>query len=135
MNPEELIKVGTARQQTFTVEAQHTATHVGSGSVGVLATPWLIAFMEVTARVMLDELLPETHSTVGVRVDVRHLAASALGSTVHTRCEVQAVSGNRVTLSVAAWDSDEVIGEGSHERFVIDRQRFIEGLARKGIHQ
>ena len=111
---------GMFREQTFTVEEQHTASHVGSGTLRVLATPWMIAYMETTARIMLDEALPDTQSSVGVLVNVRHLAPSPQGSRVRVRVEVIDVDKNLVSLSVQAWDEEEQIGKGQHERVVID---------------
>ena len=75
----EILHVGMAREETFVVASEHLAAHVGSGSARVLATPWMIAFMERTARDLLAEALPEGYSSVGVHVNVRHLAPSPAG--------------------------------------------------------
>ncbi|MDH5505665.1 MAG: thioesterase family protein [Anaerolineae bacterium] len=122
------IQPGLSRQQNFDVQEKHTAPHVGSGAMRVLATPWMIAFMEITARILLDEHLPPGHSSVGVLVNVRHLAPSALGSTVQARVAVEQVERSLVTLAVAVWDQDEQIGSGWHERHIIDVQRFLKRL-------
>lgn len=125
MESADYIKPGNTLEQTITVKEEHTAAHVGSGSLRVLATPWMIAFMEKNARIMLDEYLPEGYSTVGTLVNVRHLAPSAVGSAVRVTAEVKSVEGSKVTLEVAAWDGEEQIGSGTHERFVIDVERFL----------
>ena len=125
------IKPGITREQTITVTEEHTAAHVGSGSLRVLATPWMIAFMEKNSRIMLDEYLPEGYSTVGVLVNVRHLAPSAVGSTVRVTAEVKSVEGSKVILEVAAWDGEEQIGSGTHERFVIDVERFLKRVSKE----
>ncbi len=120
MDFEEIFKPGTSMEETFTVEEQHTAMHVGSGSLRVLATPWMIAFMERVARKFMGELLPLGYSSVGVRVDVRHLAPSPVGSRVTARAEVISVDGFRVDFNVEAWDGEEKIGDGLHQRVVIE---------------
>jgi predicted thioesterase len=125
MDVNEYLQAGLSREDTFTIEEKHTAPHVGSGVVRVLGTPCLIAFMEITSRKLLDEHLPEGFSTVGVLVNVRHLAPSAIGSSVHVRVEVQEVDGNKVMLEVDARDGEDVFGKGLHERYVIDVQRFL----------
>jgi len=125
MDVENTLFPGLVSERTFTVLEEHNAAHIGSGAVRVLSTPSMISFMEITARSMLDALLPETHSTVGVRVDVRHLAASPIGTQVRARAELLSVHGNRVTLSIEAWHEDTQIGAGQHERFVIEKERFM----------
>ncbi len=113
------------------VGEQQLASHVGSGSARVLATPWMIAFMERVARDLLAEHLPQGYSSVGARVDVRHLAPTPLGTRVRARAEVIGVKGNRVDFAVQAWDEWEMIGEGSHQRVVIEEARFLRRLAQK----
>ena len=112
MDITEFVQVGMKKEATFTVEEGHTAAHVGSGSVKVLATPIMIAFMERAARDLLEECLPEGYSSVGVHVDVRHLAPTPLGGAVRVVCEVLDVDGRRVAFGVNAWDAQEQIGDG-----------------------
>ena len=132
MEVKDYLHAGLSREEKFEVEEKHTAPHVGSGVVRVLGTPWLIAFMEITARKLLDAHLPEGYSTVGVLVNVRHLAASRLGSLIRTRVAVREVDGNRVMLDVEAWDGEELAGKGEHERYVIDVQRFLKRVEEDG---
>jgi len=131
MDINDMIKPGMTHEETFLVEEQHLAPHVGSGAVRVLATPWMIAFMEITAHRLLAKHLPEGQSSVGTHVDVRHLAATPLGDSVRYRAEVLAVQGIRVQFAVSAWDSQELIGEGKHERAVIDVARFLKRVSAK----
>lgn len=131
MDWEEIIQSGMTLENTYSVEAEHTAAHVGSGSLRVLATPWMIAFMERTARQSLGEHLPEGFSSVGVHIDVRHLAPSPVGSLVRARAEVQSVEGRQVTFLVSARDEHELIGEGTHRRFIIDEARFLKRVEAK----
>ena len=131
MELSEFVQIGMSQEETFTVEEQHTAAHVGSGSSRVLASPWMIAFMERAARKLLGDVLPEGLSSVGVHVDVRHLAPSPVGSQVRARAEVTAVQGSKVDFTIQAWDEHELVGEGTHRRAVIDEARFLSRVASK----
>ena len=125
METKNSISVGINRKETFHVEEEHSAPHVGSGTVRVLATPWMIAFMEISARKMLDEHLPDSHTTVGVHVDVHHLAAAKVGAKVEARVNVSSYEGRRVGLSVKVLEGDRVIGEGRHQRVIVDKEKFL----------
>ena len=132
MDLQKILKPGMTREDTYQVEDEHSAIHVGSGSLRVLATPWMIAFMERTARQLLGEILPKGYSSVGVRVDIRHLAPTPVGSTVKTSAQVTTIDGGKVNFTVSAWDEVEQIGEGQHQRVVIDEARFLRRVAKKG---
>jgi fluoroacetyl-CoA thioesterase len=121
----ECIEVGMKHEVTFQVDEQYTAFHIGSGSLRVLATPSMIGFMERTSHQLLTRCLPEGYSSVGTVVDVRHLAPTPLGWTVRVTSEVVEVEGRKVTLAVEAWDNQEKVGEGRHQRVVIDLNRFL----------
>ncbi|MBV9579557.1 MAG: thioesterase family protein [Chloroflexi bacterium] len=100
------------------------ASAVGSGSLAVLATPWLVALMERAACAAVEGRLDSPgQTTVGVRLDIRHLAASPLGAEVRARAEVTEVDGRRLVFRVAAYDAQEQIGEGVHERAIVDAAR------------
>lgn len=129
MDLTELIQPGITEETEFTVEAQHTASHVGSGSLRVLATPIMISFMEGTSHRLLARRLPEGYSSVGVLVNVRHLAPTPAGSQVRIISRVESVDGLRVTFTVQAWDGSELVGEGLHDRMVIDEARFLRRVA------
>jgi fluoroacetyl-CoA thioesterase len=131
MEVSELIKPGLWREEAFHVEERQAAIHVGSGSARVLATPWMIAFMEQTAHRLLATRLPPGYSSVGVLVNVRHIAPSPVGSPVRVRVEVLEVDGQRVNFMVQAWDPSELIGEGQHQRVVIDEARFLRRVEAK----
>jgi predicted thioesterase len=107
------------------------ATHLGSGSVEAYATPAMVALMEEAAVAAIDPLLPEGQASVGIALDVKHLAATPLGQQVRARAEVIGVSGRRVTFEVKAWDERDLIGEGTHTRYVIDTARFVERMQAK----
>lgn len=131
MDFNEFIHSGMSLELTFLVEEEHTAIHVGSGSSRVLATPWMIAYMERTARILLGDYLPEGYSSVGVRVEVSHLAPTPVGSQVRARVEITAIDGSKVDLTVQAHDEHELVGEGVHRRVVIDEERFLKRVAGK----
>jgi predicted thioesterase len=131
MDLADLFQPGMSGEDTFVVEQQHLALHVGSGSAGVLATPWLIAYLERVAHRLLAERLPTGYSSVGVWLDVRHLAPTPLGSQ-GARAELVEIEGLRVTFTVQAWDETELIGEGKHQRVVIDEARFLRRVGAKG---
>jgi predicted thioesterase len=127
----ENIRLGLVGEKTTTVSQTLLATHLGSGSVEVYATPGMIALMEAAAVAAIDPLLPEGQSSVGVALDVRHLAATPPGEQVRARAEVIGVDGRKVTFQVQAWDEHELIGEGTHVRYVIDVDRFVERVQSK----
>ncbi len=122
------IQPGLTMTKTFTVESQHTASHIGSGTVQVLATPTMISFMEITARELLDQHLDDAHTTVGTRVDVRHLAPTGLGKQVAVRAEVLEVNEPRVVLKVEAQEGDKLVGTGTHWRYIINVEAFSQQL-------
>lgn len=126
-----LFQPGMTHEEQFVVEERFLAPHVGSGAIRVLATPWMIGFMEATAHRLLAQHLPEDFSSVGTHVDVRHLAPTPMGDTVRFQAEVLSVDGYRVTFAIRGWDSHELIGEGVHERAVIDVPRFLKRVAAK----
>ena len=127
----EKILVGMKEEQEFVVEEEYTAGHVGSGSLRVLATPSMIGFMERVACDLMERNLPDGYSSVGVWVDVRHLAATPVGARVRVSCEVIQIDGRKVDFSVDAWDEVEKIGEGRHQRVAIDVSRFLQRLQAK----
>jgi fluoroacetyl-CoA thioesterase len=133
INISECIKIGLTEEATFHVQDEHMAVHVGSGSSRVLATPWMIAFMERASHRLMTACLPEGYTSVGIHVDVRHLAASPVGSTIRVISEVHSVDGLQVTFAVQAWDKFEKIGEGFHKRYVVDQSRFLEKVEAKRV--
>lgn len=106
------------------VGTRDTAPHVGSGKVKVLATPVMVSLMEEAALNAVEGLLPAGHQTVGTRLDITHVAATPVGLRVKAGAEVTRVDGRRITFRVWADDERERIGEGTHERIVIEVSRF-----------
>lgn len=131
MDYQKTLRQGQSREEIFAVEEEHAAASVGSGGSRVLATPWMIAFMERVAYRLLAEHLGEGESSVGVLVNVHHLAPTPVGASVRVKAEVEGLKNSQVTFAVAAWDQNEKIGEGSHRRVVIDEERFLRRVAAK----
>lgn len=125
------IPVGLKDEVVFPVDEAVTAMHIGRGSLRVLATPAMIGFMERVSHALIAHHLPEGYSSVGVVVDVRHLAATPMGATVRIISQVIEVDGRRVTLSVEAWDDQEKVGEGRHQRVIINLERFLQRVDEK----
>jgi len=131
MEINELIQPGMTREDSFPIAIKNSAIHLGSGSSRVLATPWMIAFMERVSHRLLTCCLPEGYSSVGTHLDVRHLAPTPIGATIRVKAEVLSVDGIRIYFKIEAWDNLEKIGEGTHERVVIDEARFLRRVEKK----
>jgi len=111
--------------ETETVVAEaDTAERWGSGLVPVFGTPALVGLMEGAAVQALAAHLPPGQTSVGGRIDLRHLAPTPVGMHVHARAELLEVEGRRLVFRVEAWDEVEKIGEAAHERFIVDEERF-----------
>lgn len=123
---------GLRGEASVIVNETNIASKLGSGSVPVFGTPALIALMERAAVNALRPHLDEGQDSVGVSVNVRHLAATPMGKRVRAEAEVTAVEGKKITFAVRAFDSQEKVGEGTHERVLIDREAFIWKIASKG---
>lgn len=127
----EAIQPGLKGETRLVVAEEHTARHIGSGGVKVLATPQMILLMERASLAAVDPLLPEGYRTVGARLDVRHLAPTPIGFEVTATAELIEVEGRRLTFRVQAHDGVEVVGEGIHERAIIHLSKFGERVAQK----
>ena len=108
------------------VTEQNTAAAMGSGLLPVFATPAMLALMENAAAGSVQPFLAEGQGTVGTRLEVSHLAATPIGIAVRAESELTLIDRRRLRFSVRAWAGEELIGEGEHERFVIDNERFLE---------
>ncbi len=119
---------GTAE---LVVGDQHTAPKVGSGRIRVLATPVMINLIEAAALAAVEQSLPERHQSLGTRLDVTHVAATPVGMRVRATAEVVRVEGRTVHFKVRAEDERELIGQGTHERVVVNVERFEARVAEK----
>lgn len=116
---------GLTAEIKHTVTDADTASKWGSGLVPVFSTPALVGLMESAAVAALAGHLPPGQTTVGARIDVRHLAATPVGMQVRAHAELTTVEGRKLVFKLQAWDEVELIGEASHERFVVDEARFM----------
>jgi predicted thioesterase len=112
---------GTAE---LVVGDQHTAPRIGSGRIRVLATPVMINLIEAAALAAVEQSLPEEHQSLGTHLDITHVAATPVGMRVRATAEVIRVEGRTIYLKVRAEDERELIGEGTHERVVVNLERF-----------
>jgi fluoroacetyl-CoA thioesterase len=123
---------GLFAEFVHTVTETDTAFHWGSSGLPVYSTPALVGLMESAAVVTLRGHLPEGQTTVGGRIEVRHLAATPVGMQVRARAELISVDGRKLTFNVQAWDEVELIGEANHDRFVINIEKFMAKAEGKG---
>lgn len=119
-----MLAIGIKGQAEVLVTEDITARNVGSGTVAVLATPMMIALMEKTCLQSVRPFLEEGQDTVGTRVDVTHSAATPVGMTVRCESELVEIDRRRLVFRVTARDDAGVVGEGMHERFIIDIAKF-----------
>ena len=120
------ITVGMTGTVSTSVEREDTALEVGSGSLLVYATPCMVALMEGAACEAIADAVSEDKTTVGIELNISHLAATPVGMDVRAEAEVTAVEGNIITFSVTAYDEAGKIGEGTHKRAIVTSQRFLD---------
>ena len=120
----EEIRPGLTAEVIITVAEEHTAPHVGSGQVRVLATPVLVNLLEAAALKAAEHLVPAGHQTVGTELKVKHMAATPVGMQVTAHAEITRVEGRMLTFRVWADDEVEPIGEGEHQRVIINLDKF-----------
>src|SRR5947209_7797936 len=128
----QLIPLGTKGRFELVVESQHLANRFKDVILPpIFATPMMILVMENAALNAVREFLDPGETALGTKIDVRHIAATPIGHRVHAEAEVVRVEGNHIGFRVAAWDEDEEIGRGTHERVIVDLKRMSTRLARK----
>ncbi len=118
------LKPGLRASTEILVGTRDTAHHVGSGEIKVLATPVMVMLLEEAALKAVEGLLSSGYQTVGTRLDISHTAATPVGMRVKAYAEVTEVAGRKLTFRVWAEDEVERIGEGSHERIIVEVERF-----------
>ena len=127
-----MLQLGIKGKQTVTVTHEQTAAHYGSGALEVFATPAMVALLEETAWRSVQPYLEEGQATVGTRVDIRHLAATPLGGKVTCESELVEVDRRRLVFKVTVTDENTKVGQGIHERFVIQSDKFLAAAKAKG---
>jgi predicted thioesterase len=132
MKPTEPLKPGLIGQAAIIVGEEHTAPHVGSGVVPVLATPVMVNLMEAAALAAVERFLPVGYQTLGTVLNVRHFAATPVGLKVTAYAELIAVDERIITFELKAEDEMEPIGEGTHKRVIVNVERFEQRARKKG---
>ena len=122
------LRIGLKAVDGYLIKSEHAAKHVGSGEVEALSTPAMIAFMEKTARQTVESKLPEGDITVGTRVDIRHLGPVPIGENLKVTAQLVGIDKTKLTLKVNAEWRNEVIGTGQHERFIVNKEKFLQKL-------
>ncbi|WP_432404933.1 thioesterase family protein [Wukongibacter sp. M2B1] len=125
------LEVGMKAEIDKVVSEKDTAASFGSGSVLVLATPMMIGLMENAALKAVDSHLPENFATVGIHLDVKHLASTPVGMKATAKAELIEIKGKKLKFKIEAYDEKEKIGEGYHSRYIIDVPKFIEASNNK----
>ena len=132
------LKTGITGRAEDTVTEVRTAAYMGSGGLRVYATPRMTAMMEYTAWSSVEPYMEDGMSTVGTRLDISHVSASPVGAHITFESELTEVDRRKLVFTVKAYDDAGLIGEGTHERFIIDNAKFMsraeskfEGLADK----
>lgn len=118
--PEKLVK-----NKKYLVKEEFIADFLGSGKVAVLSTPSMILMMEQTAMLTTQDYLPEGWITVGTRVDIQHLRATKKGEEVIVTARLKLLEGKHLTFEVEAFHGDNKIGEGIHERHIVNKEKFL----------
>ena len=125
------LPAGLTGSAELVVGEQHTAPRIGSGRIRVLATPVMINLIEAAALAAVEQSLPEHHQSLGTHLDVTHIAATPVGMKVRATAEIIRVEGRTVHLKVKAEDERELIGDGLHERVIVNVEKFSQRVKRK----
>lgn len=120
-----MLNTGLSFTSRTTVSSENTAKAIGSGDMEVFATPAMIALMENAAMLAVAAGLPEGSSTVGSEMNVTHIKPSGLGAEITATAVLTSVEGRKLTFNVGASDSEGMIGEGTHVRYIVERERFL----------
>ena len=126
-----MLEIGIKGKAESLVSEQNTAASMGSGNLEVFATPYMIALMEEASQRSVAPFLEEGQSTVGTKLSVSHDAATPLGMKVWAESLLTEIDGRRLVFEVRAFDECGPIGQGTHERFIIKKQRFLEKIEAK----
>ncbi|MFZ0836004.1 MAG: thioesterase family protein [Xanthobacteraceae bacterium] len=125
------LRPGLTGSAGLLVGSEHTAPSIGSGVIPVLGTPVMINLMEAAALAAAEHLLPPGHQSLGIHLDVRHIAATPIGMRVRATAELTQVEGRTLTFRVEAHDERETIGDGTHQRVVVNVARFDQRVRAK----
>lgn len=126
MNITEKLKIDLSKKLTTKVTARNTAETIKSGTLPVYATPAMTALMEQAAAELIEDLLPDGWTSVGISMNIAHLAASPVGIEISATAKITAIDGRKISYEVVASDSAGPIGKGIHERFIVDKNKFLQ---------
>ncbi len=124
----EPIKKGLSHEIHEVVTKEKSASHLGSGLLDVYSTPSMIALMEKTSFLCIDQYLSREESSVGGALNIRHLRPTAIGKSVRCKSTITETTGKKVVFEVEVYEGEKCIGKGSHVRFIIDKSAFMEML-------
>ncbi len=124
---------GLCHSETLVVEHKDTAAVYGSGSLEVFATPAMIALMEKTCLESVNDKIGEGNTTVGISVNIKHLKASSVGALIRCDASLIEVDRKRLVFEVKCYDGENLVGEGAHERFVVDSEKFMGKLGVRSV--
>jgi len=119
------LQLGLTCSDEYVVSDEYVAKHIRS-DISVLSTPAMVFFMERTSMKCAQQYLPEPYTTVGIAINVRHLNPAPLGGVVRVVSKLLSIEGRKLVFEVKAYYRDLLIGEGLHERFIVNREKFIE---------
>lgn len=122
------MKTGLSFTATMRVSAEVTAEYIGSGDLAVLATPAMCALMENAAMMAVAPHLEEGQTTVGTALNIEHSRATKVGEIITATAVLTEVNGRELQFNIAARDEVGVIGEGTHARFIVNREKFMAKL-------
>lgn len=122
------IKPGLTFTSSLVVGMENTAIHLKSGSHAVLATPAMVALMENAAMNSVLPFLPKGQTTVGVKLNIKHIKATSIGMKVESKAVLNQVEGKKLVFNVTAWDEEGEIGSGVHTRFIVDAIGFMDKI-------
>ncbi|MBP3714428.1 MAG: thioesterase family protein [Phocaeicola sp.] len=120
-----MLETGLVHTSVLSVKEEDTAIAMGSGDIPVLATPAMIALMENAAMLTVASQLPEGYTTVGGQISISHMRPTAIGSIVTATAVLENIDGKKLFFRVEARQNEEVIGEGTHLRYIVEREKFL----------
>lgn len=126
-----MLEIGLKYTKTETVNENNTAAKVGSGLLPVYATPAMIALLEGACAEAVAPLLEDGMTTVGTKLDVEHVAATPIGMDVTCECELVEIDRRRLVFKVEICDKAGLIGKGTHDRFIVDSEKFMSKVTAK----
>jgi predicted thioesterase len=123
------MEVGQIFNLPIVVAEKDSAKVLGSGGLDVFGTPALVTYMECAALKMVQNDLPDGSDTVGIAIDVKHVKASPIGAKINVSAKITAVEGRKISFDIVATDeAGDVVGSAVHDRFVVDKARFMSKL-------